>query len=532
MVVLSVAVVTSSGADGRLGKTLIARQFVEMTRLRVEGLLGAFPKLVECGRDHTFIETDSVRYVYQPMEALYLVMITNKSSNILEDLEILRLLVKVIQDSCSVHVNEDEVKKNAFSIIFAFDQVISFGHRESVTPSEIKAYTEMDSHEEKIHQMMEQSKINEAKEAAKKKSFELSKQKQGAGKVVMPGMGSMDMPGTGGGGASTPASEAMMQKANAAPTPWTGGMSMNDESNANVLKPCMPKNGMVLGKKKPGDFMASLGLGAGDPSSETDTSGPVVEETMSSEAPIVNPLFDPVKVDIEEKITANFRVEGGLQGEAECQGTFQVMVLDALKADLVAFKIAPQNKDFKYRIHPNLNKQSLANNILEVRDVSKAFRANTPTQLIKWRLASTNEAFLPVSLSCWPSSTADGTQIVVELELTDINVTLEDIHIRFPAAPSVRPQVQSQTPGEASYDVGSSQVHWFIPMMDKNESNGTFEFSVAADQASLMPFTFEAVRHGETKCPVEIQECYHMERKDVLMFHHNKSSRYLFTVGA
>ena len=65
-----------------------------MTRIRIEGLLAAFPKLVSTGTQHTYVETESVRYVYQPMEGLYLLLITNKSSNIMEDLETLRLLAK------------------------------------------------------------------------------------------------------------------------------------------------------------------------------------------------------------------------------------------------------------------------------------------------------------------------------------------------------------------------------------------------------------------------------------------------------
>ena len=66
-----------------------------MSRIRIEGLLAAFPKLVTTGNSqHTYVETESVRYVYQPMEALYLLLITNKSSNIMEDLETLRLLAK------------------------------------------------------------------------------------------------------------------------------------------------------------------------------------------------------------------------------------------------------------------------------------------------------------------------------------------------------------------------------------------------------------------------------------------------------
>lgn len=54
----------------------------------------------EKGKDHTFIETESVRYVYHPLEHLFLLLITNKTSNILEDLETLRLLAKTVQDCC------------------------------------------------------------------------------------------------------------------------------------------------------------------------------------------------------------------------------------------------------------------------------------------------------------------------------------------------------------------------------------------------------------------------------------------------
>lgn len=47
---------------------MVSRQFVDMSRIRIEGLLAAFPKLVGSGKQHTYVETENVRYVYQPME--------------------------------------------------------------------------------------------------------------------------------------------------------------------------------------------------------------------------------------------------------------------------------------------------------------------------------------------------------------------------------------------------------------------------------------------------------------------------------
>lgn len=75
----------------------MSRQFVEMTRSRADALLQGFPKLLETSRDqqHTYFETEAVRYLYQPMQSLYLLVITNKGSNIVEDLQTLYKLSQV-----------------------------------------------------------------------------------------------------------------------------------------------------------------------------------------------------------------------------------------------------------------------------------------------------------------------------------------------------------------------------------------------------------------------------------------------------
>jgi len=68
--------------------------------MRVEGLLAAFPKLMGSGitKQHQYVDTDTVRYIYQPLEGLFILLVTNRASNIVEDLETLRLLAKVVPD--------------------------------------------------------------------------------------------------------------------------------------------------------------------------------------------------------------------------------------------------------------------------------------------------------------------------------------------------------------------------------------------------------------------------------------------------
>jgi len=124
-----------------------------MSRARIESLLTSFPKLIPTNTQHTSVETAEVRYVYQPLEELYILLITNKASNILQDIETLHLIARVVSDMCR-NAEEREILKNAFDLLGAFDEIVSLGYREQVSLAQVRSVLEMESHEEKIQEII------------------------------------------------------------------------------------------------------------------------------------------------------------------------------------------------------------------------------------------------------------------------------------------------------------------------------------------------------------------------------------------
>jgi len=100
------------------------------------------------------VEQDNVRYVYQALDELYMVLITNRQSNILQDIDSLHLFAQVVTSVCK-SLDEREILRNAFELLSAFDELVNLGYRENLTLSQIKTFLEMESHEERVAQIIE-----------------------------------------------------------------------------------------------------------------------------------------------------------------------------------------------------------------------------------------------------------------------------------------------------------------------------------------------------------------------------------------
>jgi len=162
-------VVYAAAILSKSGKLLLSRQYADMQRIRVEGLLAAFPKLLadNSSKQHTFVETPQVRYLYHPLENMYVLLVTNKASNIMEDLDTLRMLSKVVPDCCP-DLTEDEVEQAAFRLIFAFDEMITFGgYKVHITLNGIQGNLEMNSANENAFVESRMRQLEEAKRTAR-----------------------------------------------------------------------------------------------------------------------------------------------------------------------------------------------------------------------------------------------------------------------------------------------------------------------------------------------------------------------------
>lgn len=471
MVVLAASIVSKSG------KALVSRQYVYMSRSRIEGLLAAFPKLVGSGKQHTYVETENVRYVYQPIEVLYLLLITNKQSNILEDLETLRLISKLVPEY-SPSLDEEGVCRAAFDLVAAFDEAISHGNKENVTVAQVKQYCEMESHEEKLYKLVMQSKINETKDHMRIRAAEIEKNKIDRGKIEKtfgpvrtPNVVSdMNTRGSGLGGEPI-FGDSFAQKPK-------GHLSAPSPATSKVA------GGMKLGKAhKTNQFLESLKAEGELISEDSQPSG--IQSRLSSVPPT-----DPITVAIEEKINATVKRDGGICN-FDIQGTLALQVLNDTSGFI---QLQIENQDLpglSFKTHPYINKELFnRQQIVGAKDPNRPFPSGqNETPLVKWRIQELDESSLPLSVNCWPSVSGNETHVNIEYEASEM-FDLHNVVICIPLlalreAPSVR-----QIDGEWKYDSRSSVLEWSIILIDQSNRSGSMEFAVpAADTSKFFPIS-------------------------------------------
>ncbi|XP_043259367.1 coatomer subunit delta [Colletes gigas] len=460
MVLIAAAVCTKAG------KTIISRQFVEMTKARIEGLLAAFPKLMSSGKQHTFVETESVRYVYQPLEKVYMLLITTKASNILEDLETLRLFARVIPEYCN-SIDELEIAENAFNLIFAFDEIVALGYRESVNLAQIRTFVEMDSHEEKVYQAVRMTQEREARNKMREKAKELQRQRMEANKKS-----SLKSPGFG---------NAFGSGSN-----FTVILNVGDTANF-IPEPVRPSYTPTQKPVNTGPGAMKLGGKSRDVDSFVDQLKEEGENVVTTPLPasgakptsIAPQAINTESVHLRQEERLNVRIgrDGGLQ-HFELHGLVTLHISDEKWGRI---RVQLENKDsrgIQLQTHPNVDKDLFrSRGQIGLKIPTKPFPLNTDVGVLKWRLQAQDETALPISINCWPSENGEGgCDVNIEYELEQLNLELNDIQINIPLPMGCTPIV-SEFDGQYTHEARRNMLVWSLPIVDETTNSGSMEFS-------------------------------------------------------
>ncbi|KAF5402652.1 Coatomer subunit delta [Paragonimus heterotremus] len=505
MVLLAASVCTKDG------KALVSRQFVEMTKARIEGLIVTFPKLLGEGKQHTFVETESVRYVYQPLEQLYVLLITTKASNILEDLETLRLFARVIPEyACGT--DEADILNNAFQIIFAFDEIVALGYREDVNFSQIRTYTEMDSHEERVFRAVQESKEREAKELMKQRARDLQLARQEAAKRGTAGSGLNSLKafkGTSTGFGSDTAKPEEPRVVVMRDRFGNENPDLSSSTTASNLIPSVKRSGMQLGGGRSGagavdqfvdrlkaegeavnDDLAKLLDGTTLTKSETGERGRRAVSTFAADTKAVKK--EDLHLRIEEKLIVQAGRDGGLE-QMEVQGIMQTLAASTASSDArihvdTTEALNPRNERqpaAQLQTHPNLDKKAfLSTSWLQIKPGGKSFPIEQEVGVLRWRLQTQDESVLPITINCWPNEIRGGFEVNIEYELQNTELELHDVCLSVPLPPNSKSPAVGNFDGDYEVNSRKTQLDWRLPLIDASSPSGSIEFTLSTERGA------------------------------------------------
>ncbi len=472
-----VQVVLAASICTRGGKAVLSRQFREIPRSRVEALLASFPKLADSGTQHTTVEQDNVRFVYQPLDELYMVLITNRQSNILQDIDSLHLFAQVVTSICK-KLDEREISRNAFELLSAFDELVTLGYRENLSLSQIKTFLEMESHEERIQEIIARNKELEASEERKRKAKQLEMQRKEAARSAAFGRG-----------VAPKVPQYPTYQPPSRPTVTDTYDSYESEKNKTFNKPLATRGkGMQLGKKtKTTDIYDKVKADFGP---ETEESAPLVSATtpvveskaISSNRASLDGPQSPIHVTISESLSAKITRDGALKSY-EVKGDLSLRITDPSFTKLALALTAEEGPlKAQFKAHPKVDK-SLFNSqkAIQPSDANKRFPANNNINVLRWRAAAPADSadVLPITFSVWVNPSDDSYTITIEYELSQsIHVgPLKNVVVTIPYTSS-EPSVSSF---DATYEVTGEALEWTIGTVDSANPNGSFEFEAQAD---------------------------------------------------
>uniref|UniRef100_A0A7S0BJU1 Coatomer subunit delta n=1 Tax=Rhodosorus marinus TaxID=101924 RepID=A0A7S0BJU1_9RHOD len=201
------------------------------------------------------------------------------------------------------------------------------------------------------------------------------------------------------------------------------------------------------------------------------------------------PVSEAVHLTTIERLTLKMSKDGGLE-KLEVKGDLSMAISDPEKASIRVHMNLGDNSKFQLRPHPKIDKTLFSQKkVLGLKgDPSQKFPIGNPLEILRWRMASTDEDDIPINISCWPSEGGSECQVNLEYELvkaTELRNVM--ITIPVPSSGGSSPSI-GQVDGEYEFNQRTSSLIWMIPVINSSNSSGSFEFTTApADSNSFFP---------------------------------------------
>lgn len=123
------------------------------------------------------------------------------------------------------------------------------------------------------------------------------------------------------------------------------------------------------------------------------------------------------------------------------------------------------SQGFQFKTHPNIDKAlHMRENILGLKDPNRPFPTGSPLGVLKWRMQTSDESMVPLSLNCWPSTSGDESYVSIEYESTS-KFDLQNVVITVPLPPLREPPTVNQvqgTPLYSSFRTGAERVFFSV----------------------------------------------------------------------
>jgi hypothetical protein len=459
-------------------RILLARQFGDISRLRVEGLIGALHKLMPSKLDpssatHTTLETDAVRYLYRPLNELWISLITTKRSNVVSDIATLEFLSKLVVAAAECkHVSEVDsslITSKAFEIIFALDEAISLGHVERVNLQEVNNILAMHSQAEIDTDNKTKAKEKQARLVALKRSHEIVEAQRAAIVAASP----HTLAGVANRVINIVAPTTMLVIQNNAPSPEAPKVTALPASLATpkvTKEPAKPPS-------SPPVVSASSSAGGMKLSNKKQKADDAISQVLRDEGIKVTTIprgsttvmkeeqLAPYIVTMTEKISAEINSAGDVR-TFEVTGYLSLRCIDPSGGGAPVMQIKP-TRGVAFKCAPLVDRAEFTKDLTIRVDEARARDFENEVKLVTWRVSGVSP---PLKVFTWPEK--DNVIVELQYEGPRQELTLDNVMVIIPTGDAGRPNVTAASAGKFKNNTSEGTLSWRVDDVGADMSGG------------------------------------------------------------